>query len=775
MKSKKIMLLLSLGILGVLSPQRVLAQSETTQQEPLPILAETAVIENIGEDWQDNPIIDAKQLPVKQKREVFSPVFDPRGTIRETAVRNQGQVGICWAYATTDVLAIAKATQLGEKATFSPNYWNYRFAKNAFSDALNSKVYNGRNLDTGALSENVLFSANLGKNPVSENYFNTPSKAGANQPMLSQDFQLIENKADKSFIVTDTLIAPELSIAEAESKRLEKVAKIKSLVKNYGAVTYDIYTKTSFDVDDEKENSRFSQNKNGKYTSHVPLSEYNHVELNSAKNGVKINHVGTIVGWDDTFDKSMFKTQPKNNGAFIVKNTWGTSWGDKGYYYVSYEDMYTTLNRHVTSKVKKSDDETLKSYVTNYSLSFLPTTVVDDFYIANTYDVEKQDKTLKAVGFYNLHTGLKYEVYFTEKEIIKDKWNSIIDYEKIGEGTLTEVGLQKISVTEKELSNLKSYSIVVKIVNSKEIGEMKFPLQKVNENFDGKKEVVSAGKSFYSINISGERAYWWSLSNTSDSNKNYNSYINAYVKQEKSEVVEPVHISILNKTNHTYILHNYPEMLETEISSQKYTSSDLKWTSSDNDILTVDENGGVTGKGSGKVTVRVELKNDAKVYDTIAMTVDDHGDRAELATHGQLGQPMKVSHDWIIPAMVVSYSEWYDEDMISYTIPSDGIYTFMLEPQGTGYDFSKQGIPAPPELPMGVLATIQVNEQIKFTTFDGFPNSMKWLTPFNPYQLSLKKGDKIVVTVQGGTYLYGAFPNIPALKQVTNFTLSQEK
>ena len=50
------------------------------------------------------------------------------------------------------------------------------------------------------------------------------------------------------------------------------------------------------------------------------------------------NHAVTIVGWNDTYSASNFKTTPPGDGAWIVKNSWGTGSGDKGYYYVSYYD-----------------------------------------------------------------------------------------------------------------------------------------------------------------------------------------------------------------------------------------------------------------------------------------------------------------------------------------------------------------------------------------------------------------------------------------------------
>lgn len=59
------------------------------------------------------------------------------------------------------------------------------------------------------------------------------------------------------------------------------------------------------------------------------------------------DHAVVIVGWNDHYSRYNFTQYPENDGAWLVKNNWGTVFGDQGYFWLSYEDASIASKAYV--------------------------------------------------------------------------------------------------------------------------------------------------------------------------------------------------------------------------------------------------------------------------------------------------------------------------------------------------------------------------------------------------------------------------------------------
>ena len=102
-------------------------------------------------------------------------------------------------------------------------------------------------------------------------------------------------------------------------------SQIKQLIMQYGAVQSAIYSQP-----DIRSLSAYYNEENAAY--YYPESQ-------------ECNHDIDIIGWDDTYPKENFVTEPEKDGAFICKNSWGADFGQNGF------SIYPTKTRILVSMV----------------------------------------------------------------------------------------------------------------------------------------------------------------------------------------------------------------------------------------------------------------------------------------------------------------------------------------------------------------------------------------------------------------------------------------
>ncbi len=72
--------------------------------------------------------------------------------------------------------------------------------------------------------------------------------------------------------------------------------------------------------------------------------------------GLFLDHYVTCVGWDDDYPAEEFAGSPPGDGAFLIKNSWGTDWGDDGYFWISYYDANFGKDMAVYSGAESASD-----------------------------------------------------------------------------------------------------------------------------------------------------------------------------------------------------------------------------------------------------------------------------------------------------------------------------------------------------------------------------------------------------------------------------------
>lgn len=280
-----------------------------------------ALTRNISEDWYDALVGNASYNQPKYNL----------NTDVNVKVKNQGGTNECWAFSTVTMLETNLALLKGAEKTFSPRHMDYSTIR-TFTDGQNPYGFN-REAGTGGLAIFGLAYLTNGKGAVLEEQM--PFEDNGNRISLKD----LDKPVDT--IATETVVLPILMKEYAgdgtvtytnggvgDNKHIysaSEVTEIRNMIKDhivkYGAVS----------AVTAGNQAQFYSNKSNAFKSKAYFCN---------SNSYVRDHAVTIVGWDDSYSRDNFTgaAKPKNNGAYICLNTYGTENFDKGYIYISYED-----------------------------------------------------------------------------------------------------------------------------------------------------------------------------------------------------------------------------------------------------------------------------------------------------------------------------------------------------------------------------------------------------------------------------------------------------
>ena len=496
-------------------------------------------------------------------------------------VRDQGSYGVCWAFSTISLIEtnLIKKNLVSNDIDLSELHLvNYTY--NCVNDPLGGLEGDINKFDTsyGSVMQyggNVEMAANSlldWEGAVNEDVV----------PYTTEYVRQVENNQ------LDDSLAYGKDVAHVQNfYRVNTTSKedVKKAVMDYGAVSISYWSDQSSDWSTQYYNS-------------LTAAYY-------CPEGHTTNHAVNIVGWDDDYSSDNFATKPEGNGAWIVRNSWGSEYGKDGYFYLSYYDK-SIYSVGYTLEAELSDN-----YNNNYQYDGAMLYGYMGYAGSNKYSNIFEAKAnlggsenIKAVSFMTgSSTNLNYTV---------SVYTNLSDDANPESGTLAA---QKSGVTTYD----GMYTVVLdSSVNINE-GKKFSVVVEVNSN-SGKTSYLAYERSMQS----GEAGYWCTASIKANqsfinspyngwndfSNKSYggNFIIKAFTDNETTTTVDVEKVS-LNKSA-TTLTEGESETLTATITPSNATGDKtVKWSSSNAEVAAVDSNGKVTAKKAGTAVITATSSN----------------------------------------------------------------------------------------------------------------------------------------------------------------------
>jgi C1A family cysteine protease len=331
--------------------------------------------------------------------------YDLRDLGRVTAVKDQGTNGTCWSFASYGSMESCLLLSPGESHDFSEN------------NMVNLAGFDWGFDDGGNADMATAYLARW-RGPVNESDDPYPNSTN---------------------IITGLAPVKHVQSVELIGRRITSMANndIKEAVTNRGAV----YVSMCW--------------------SYASYNEFSAAYYKATPDTA--NHAVAIVGWNDNYSRTNFAApQPSGDGAFIARNSWGTFWGEAGYFYVSYYDpvfarsaSYVFCNAENTNLCAQVYQYDPLGWVTSLGYS------TTNAWSANIFTTTNSGE-LSGVGFYATSSNITYNLYVYADVAAGQPVNGTLRASQ--SGSLTNAGYYTIALSNPiSLSSGRIFSVVVRI------------------------------------------------------------------------------------------------------------------------------------------------------------------------------------------------------------------------------------------------------------------------------------------------------------------------
>ncbi len=345
----------------------------------------------------------------------------------------------------------------------------------------------------------------------------------------------------------------------------------------------------------------------------------------------RVNHAVQIVGWDDTYSRSNFNSDPGIDGAWLAKNSMGTGWGDDGYFWISYDDHALTQG---SAKAFVFAFESADNYAHIYQYdgsagAYVNSTTNSTGYqvesggsVANVFkvpaDTSAGAETLDAVSFalYAVSVDYSIQIYKNPSDAADPASGEALLSQPVT-GKTSFVGYYTVPLDEKPLLQAgDTFSVVVTLSKASGKAVDYFADHSYqNGSWIRFTNQVQEGQSF------AYTAGGWSDLAASAASARIKAFTN-------DAEIPATALSISAEKDHLWKGETLP--LTVTFTPEHAAVKKLVWTSSDSSVAAVDEAGIISAKKSGSATITAALADGSGLSAGYTVTVRTPADRVTL-------------------------------------------------------------------------------------------------------------------------------------------------